>query len=104
MITCRAEMKCLLLCITLAEYAGAFVETVSLCKLGGKVFAVSKTQSHPIRYHLPCLVLQTIGKLKHGCFLRRGRPPEKNISRARTIVSRRLLYLSSLMEKRYLAM
>ena len=36
--------------------------------------------------------------------LRRGRQPEENISRARTVVSPRFLYLSSLMEKRYLAM
>ena len=37
-------------------------------------------------------------------FLRRGRQPEENISRTRTVVSPRFLYQSSLMEKRYLAM
>ena len=37
-------------------------------------------------------------------FLRRGRQPEKNISCARTVLSPRFLYYSSLMEKRYLAM
>ena len=36
--------------------------------------------------------------------LRRGRQPEENISRARTVLSTRVLYCSSLMEKRYLAM
>ena len=36
-------------------------------------------------------------------FLRRGRKPEENISRARTVVSPRFLYQSSLMEKKYLA-
>ena len=30
--------------------------------------AVAKTQSHPIRYHLPCLVLQTIGSLSVRVF------------------------------------
>ena len=36
--------------------------------------------------------------------LRRGRQPEEDISRARTVVSLRFLYQASLMEKRYLAM
>ena len=36
-------------------------------------------------------------------FLRRGRQPEENISRARKVLSPRFLYYSSLMEKRYLA-
>ena len=37
-------------------------------------------------------------------FLRRGRKPEENISRARTVVSPRFSYQSSQMEKRYLSM
>ena len=36
--------------------------------LDGKVSAVAKTQSHRIRYHLPCLVLQTIESLSMGVF------------------------------------
>ena len=36
-------------------------------------------------------------------FLRRRRKPEESISRARTVLSTRFLYYSSLMEKKYLA-
>ena len=43
-------------------------------------------------------------ELKHARFLRRGRQPEENISRARKVLSPRFLYYSSLMEKRYLAL
>ena len=39
-----------------------------------------------------------------GEFLRRGRQPEENISRAMIALSPRFLYHSSLMEKRFLAM
>ena len=45
-----------------------------------------------------------VGSLKARAFLRRGRQPEENISRAKKVLSLRFLYYSFLMEKRYLAM
>ena len=42
-------------------------------------------------------------EFKHATFLSHGRQPEMNSSHARTVLSLRFLTLSSLVEKRYLA-
>ena len=94
-----AEMKCLLSCTTLAKCARAFVETVRLCKLGEKVSAVAKTQSHPIRYHLPCLVLKTIGSLRMRVFEARTATGRKHFACQDSVVSQIFILIISKGEK-----
>ena len=66
------------------------------------VFGKNSTTSFPGSLILP--PWKRTGWSPFSCFLRRGRQPQENISRARNVLSPRFLYYSSLMEKRYLAM
>ena len=61
-------------------------------------------KSLPRYFCLPGMRTRPSVENKVRAFLRRGRQPEENMSRARTILSPRFLYYTSLMEKRFLAM